>query len=250
MFEPRMQLEILGPHPWDQDAAGRQLARIGTLFVGQDVLFTAPPGVHSWQRLSFIDHLNARRANSGLPPMPPDEEQAVSLQSVDLVFEPDHLLIRPDPERMDLAFAADELLQKLVSKRKIRFLSVGDSRVREAIKGRGECWRLSGIPKDPEAKRSLILSSKVAIHGLPIYYYNRLTGTRWLTYKEFENLGRLDDADLGAHLQEIAESSLCLNRLGLPEVDFFAADSARIRFAGVRRGLLHGFGFGGASRPI
>ena len=40
----------------------------------------------------------------------PEEEQSLCANSVDLIFEPDHVLIRPAPERMDLAFAADELL--------------------------------------------------------------------------------------------------------------------------------------------
>ena len=84
---------------------------------------------------------------------------------------------------MDLAFAADELLQGIVSKRRIRFLSVSDKRVREAIKHRGEYWRVNGIPKSREAKHHLIQTSKVGIYGRPIYYYNRLTGTRWLTFR-------------------------------------------------------------------
>ena len=81
-----------------------------------------------------------------------------------------------------------------------------------------------------------MFGSKVGIHGLPIYFYNRLTGTRWLTCQEFENLGKLDDASLARHLQEIADHSMLRNRLGRPEVDFFAADLRRFgarQFAGV-----------------
>jgi hypothetical protein len=73
----------------------------------------------------------------------------------------------------------------------------------------------------------LVFGSKVAIHGRPIYYYNRLTGTRWLTCHEFEKLGDLESGSLARHLQEIADHSLRLNRLGKPEVDFFAADLRR-----------------------
>ena len=81
----------------------------------------------------------------------------------------------------------------------------------------------------------------MGILGLPIYYYNRLTGTRWLTYTEFERLGKLDDAELARHLQEIADHSIQRNRLGRPEVDFFAADIGRLgarQFAGVAYGQL------------
>ena len=112
----------------------------------------------------------------------------------------------------------------------------GDRRVREAIKHRGECWRLSAIPRTREAKERMVFGSKVGIHGLPIYFYNRLTGTRWLTCQEFENLGKLDDAGLARHLQEIADHAILRNRLGRPEVDFFAADLRRFgarQFAGV-----------------
>src|SRR5579862_4689101 len=186
-----MQIEVVGPRPLACDPQGQLLTRIGTIFPERNVLYTEAPGVHAWQRVNFIDHLSAQRAAKSLPSLNPEEEQAVAANSVDLIVEPDHILIRPDPERMPLAFAADELLQTLVSKRQVRFLSVSDSRVREAIQRRGEYWRLSSIPKNREAKQRLVLGSKVAIRGLPIYFYNRLTGTRWLTCGQFGELGQL-----------------------------------------------------------
>lgn len=219
-----MQLQVIGPHPFDKNEQGQQLARIGTVFVDRAVLYTKSPGVHAWQRLDFVESLNAGRTGSGRLALSPEEEEAVTTNSVDLVFEADHILIRPDPERMPLAIAADELLQGLVSKRKVKFLSASDGRVRDAIKRRGECWRLSSIPKSREAKEKLVFGSRVGIRGLPIYFYNRLTGTRWLTFQEFEALGSLDSASLARHLQEIAEHSVRRNRLDRPEVDFFAAD--------------------------
>ena len=219
-----MQLELIGSHPLARVEQDGQACRIGTLFPQHAVLYTRPPGVHAWQRLNFVDHLNAQRAAKGLAALTPDEEQAVTLNSVDLVFDSEHILIRPDPEHMELAFAADELLQTLVSKRKIKFLLASDPRVREAIKRRGECWRLSALPKNRDAKKRLILGSKVGIRGLSIYYYNRLTGTRWLTYQEFEGLGLMEAPQLALHLQEIAEHSLHRNRLDRPEIDFFGAD--------------------------
>jgi hypothetical protein len=231
-----MQLAVIGPHPFGRDAEGGQLTRIGTLFPAYATLYTQAPGVHAWQRLNFLNHINAQRALKNLPPLSPEEEEALAVNSVDLFFESDQVLIRPDPERMDLVFAADELLQGLVSKRQVKFLSVSDPRVREAIKRRGEFWRLSGIPKSREAKERLVQGSRVGIHEQPIYYYNRLTGTRWLTCQEFHNLGRLDDRALARHLQEIAGHSSRRNRLDRPEVDFFAADPSRFgaeQFAGI-----------------
>lgn len=230
-----MQVEVIGPHPLACDPQGRLLTRIATIFPEQNVLYTQAPGVHAWQRLNFIDHLNAQRTASSRPPLTAEEEQAVAVNSVDLILEPDHILIRPDPERMPLAFSADELLQTMVSKRQVRFLSISDPRVREAIKRRGEYWRLSSIPKDSAGKERLVLGSKVGIHGAAIYFYNRLTGTRWLTCAAFAQLERLDASTLARQLQEIAEHSNRQNRLGHPELDFFAADPARFsarEFAG------------------
>ena len=231
-----IQLELIGPHPFTRDEQGRQITRIGTFFPQHGVLWTQPPCVHALQRLGFIDRVNGERARNALPPLTLEEEDALSAESVDLIFEADYILIRPDPDRMDLACAADELLQGLVSKRQVKFLSVADRRVREAIKHRGECWRLSAIPRTLEAKERMLFGSKVSIRELPIYFYNRLTGTRWLTCQEFENLGKLDNASLARHLQEIADHAILRNRMGRPEVDFFAADLRRFgarQFAGV-----------------
>ena len=231
-----MELELIGPHPLAQDAQGRQIARIGTLFPAYGVLWTQLPGVHAVQRLGFIDRVNAQRAAKSLPALTLEEEEKLSAEAVDLIFESDHILIRPQPEQMGLAFAADELLQGLVSKRQVKFLSVSDRRVRDAIRHRGECWRLGAMPKTRDAKDRLVCSAKVGIRGLPIYFYNRLTGTRWLTCQEFGNLGKLDDGGLARHLQEIADYAILRNRLGRPEVDFFASDLRRFgahQFAGV-----------------
>ena len=222
-----MSLEIIGPHPFALNEQGKQKTRIGTIFPQYRCLYTDLPGVHAIQRHLFIERLNARRAAESLPPLTPEQEEEVAAKSVDLVIEPGRILIRPDPEHMDLAFAADELLQGLVSKRQIRFLSVRDPRVREAIKWRGEYWRISSIPKDRATKYKMVLQSKVAINGQPIYYYNQLTGTRWLTVQDFESLGALGDRELAAHLQEIGAYAGRNNRLGRPELVFFGAEPSR-----------------------
>jgi hypothetical protein len=222
-----MQVELIGPHPLMAYRQGAQAAHIGTAFPEFGVLYTQAPGVHAWQRQGFIDTLNERRVGEGRPPLTPEEEERICENSVDLIFEPELILIRPDPDRMDLAFAADEMLQTFASKRQIKFLSLSDPRVRESIKQRGEAWRFSSIPKTREGREQLLQKSKVGIQGRPIYYYNRLTGTRWLTNEQFESLGALDDPTLARHLQEIADHSLHLNRIDRPEIDFFAADLRR-----------------------
>jgi hypothetical protein len=231
-----MSLNLIGPHPFAKDAQGQLLTRIGTLFPDHSVLYTEAPAIHACQRMAYIEQVNAGRAANGIAALSLEEEDQLCSRSVDLILEEDHILIRPNADQMDLAFAADECLQTLISKRAVRFLSVGDSRVREAIKRRGECWRLSTIPKTAEEKKRLVFSSRVGIQGLPIYFYNRLTGTRWLTFEAFSNLEKLDDPTLAAHLREISDHSIHRNRMGRPELDFFAADLRRFgahAFAGV-----------------
>lgn len=231
-----MGLKLIGPHPFERDQNGDQKVRIGTLFLEHGLLYSQPPGIHAWQRSAFIQLLNTQRAEQSLSPLTLEEEQRLCARSADLIFDPEQILIRPNPDRMDVAIAADELLQELVSKRRIAFLSVSDPRVRDAIKRRGECWRLTAIPKSRDGKKRLVFGSKVGISGQPIYFYNRLTGTRWMTCEQFQALEQMDDATLGQHLQEIADHSIRLNLMRRPEVDFFAADLRHFgarQFAGI-----------------
>ena len=95
-------LEILGSHPFEVDGQGQLKTRIGTIFPEHGVLYTLPPAVHAWQRLGFIELLNLRRREPNLPPLSAEEEERIATTSVDLVFEPGVVLIRPDPARMDL----------------------------------------------------------------------------------------------------------------------------------------------------
>jgi hypothetical protein len=236
-----MELELIGPRPCEPNGPNGQTVRIGTLFTDYGVLYTEPPGVHAWQRLGFLNTLNTKRAAQNQPALTPAEEENIAARSVDLFFDAESIFIRPDPARMELAIAGDELLQGMVSKRRIKFLSVSDPRVRAAIKQRGESWRLSSIPKSQEAKERIVQASKVGIRGLSLYFYNRLTGTRWLTYQAFESLGQLDNAALASHLDEIAGNATHLNRAGRPEIDFFAADPGRFgaaNFSGVEYSQL------------
>src|SRR5205823_9739831 len=130
------QLDLIGSHPFAKDAQGQQRTRIGTLFPDYNVLYTEAPAIHACQRLAFVERLNAQRRKDGLAALSLEEEQHIASRSVDLIFEEDHILIRPNADQMELAFAGDEVLQTLASKRNVRFLSVGDVRVREAIKRR------------------------------------------------------------------------------------------------------------------
>ncbi len=213
---------ILGEHPLAKDAGGKLKSRIATVCPFGNTIVTLP-GIHATQRMAYVEMLSRRRQAEGLAPLSREEEIAEWQNSVDAIVEGDTILIRPDPDNMSLGFRADELLQKFVPKHRIKFLLVRDRQVRAAIKQRGECWRISALPKTPDEMIRMIAASRIAIHGDELYYYSKATGTRLLTCEAFSRLGALDDAALRRHLREIREFSAGLNRHGNREIAFFMA---------------------------
>lgn len=174
-------------------------------------------GVHAMQRIAWLEALSSEAGRE----LTPEEEEAEVAESVDLVFSEKYVLIRPNPERMDLAFKADEELQKLVSKRHIRFLNTHSALVRRALCERGENWRMARHPINQDDMVNLISGSKVSIAGLQAYYYNRTTGTRYMTAGAF---GEFEALEAAAFRGQMAEVVSCLgkrNRQGYPEVDVF-----------------------------
>jgi hypothetical protein len=217
-----MRLEIIGEHPLAMNAAGKLKSRIGTIFVDSRVLITLPRLTHALQRLFFRDRLNTLRLQLGKNALTEEETDAVWETGVDLIMTDNDILIRPEPARMVLAFEADEILQELISKRHIRFLHVRNVKVQQAIRERGEYWRISAQPqKDHEIIRA-IAQSKIAIGGRPLYYYNLTTGTRFLTVQAFDTLSSLETPDLRQHLIEIRDYSAMHNRAYHSELAFFA----------------------------
>ncbi len=220
-----MSLRIIGDRPLARDAQGRLQSRIATIFPRSNTLVTLP-GIHATQRMAYVHAVNSDRHAHGLAPLTEEEEMTEWQQSVDLIIDDDALLIRPDPDNMPLAFEADEQLQELVSKQKVKFLFVMNQKVRQSIKERGENWRIAALPRTPEDMKSMIASSQIGIAGQSIYRYNRIVGTRFLTYQGFESLGNLPAIELAAHLGEIHDYSARHNRRGYPEISFFASDGS------------------------
>jgi hypothetical protein len=178
-------------------------------------------GVHAMQRMMWLDSLNAERAAAGLPPLTPEEEEKELELSVDLIFTEDSVLIRPDPDRMDLAIRADEALREMVSKRQIRFLNTHSVKVRSTLCERGENWRMARNPISDDDMANLIERSNVAIECLPVYYYNSATGTRFVTAGGYAAVSHLPDADYRRQIKEVVSGLNQRNRLGHPEVDLF-----------------------------
>ncbi|TAN37191.1 MAG: hypothetical protein EPN23_06480 [Verrucomicrobia bacterium] len=220
-----MTLRIIGEHPLATNGGGALKSRIATIFPRAGVLVTLP-GIHATQRLAYVQDLNQQRQKAGQPPLTDDEEAQEWEQSVDLITDPDRILIRPDPENMPLAFEADEALQELVSKQKVRYLMQSDARVRQAIKERGECWRINPLPQTATDMAQMIRNAQMRVATTVVYYYNHITGTKHLTLQEFARLEALPPEGLARSLQEIRELTQRHNRLFNVEVDFFGVTEA------------------------
>ncbi|MEI6971168.1 MAG: hypothetical protein WCL44_06585 [bacterium] len=220
------RVNIMGGHPLDRDAHGNFKCRIATIFIRARTIVTAPP-MHLLQRNIFIEWLDSERKANGKPPLTAHEKARETANSVDLVMDGPYIQIRPDPSNMPLAFEADLLLQELegLSKRNIRFLFVYDKTVQQAIRKKGELWRITPIPQSPRDIVNMIESARMGINGLPIYYYSTVTGIRYLTLQQFSGLRDLDTPALRSHLQEICTCSGECNCGDNPEVAFFGVKS-------------------------
>jgi hypothetical protein len=218
-------LRIIGLPPLAKNADGKLVSSIGTLFPAQNTLITltAP---HATQRQHLLDLTNEARVAQGLQPFDDGEELAFMMGAVDLIMRGDDILIRPNPDDMALADAADERLQTLASKRNILFLWASDPKVFQAIRARGEYWRISRPPLTEEAILVAISQAKAGLAGQQIYYYCAATGIRYLTCEAFEGLALLSNEALRAHLAEVQTYAAKRNRLHKPEIAFFAADGS------------------------
>lgn len=228
-----MELHIIGAHPLAKDDGGRLVSRIATIFPSQRHLVTLP-GIHAMQRQMYVDLLNEERRVAGQPPLTPPECRTLWTESVDLIVEGDVVFIRPDVSNLDPAFRADELLQELLPKRQVQFLETNHDRVRDAIKRRGECWRIMPVPRSVVEMKHMISESRIGLSGQPIYYYNKNSGTRLLTYETLLRLRGTDEAELRQHLKEIQLHTAQRNRMDNPEIAFFmaAGDTPLGRFGG------------------
>ena len=214
-------MKILGDPIFAKDDGGLLKSRVGTIFLEGYPGLVTQNGIHAMQRQAWIDEVNREREGEGLLPLTEAETAALVAHSVDLLFLDDVVLIRPDPERMDLALWADEELQKIVSKRKIRFLNTHARRVRDALRSRGENWRIArDVRTRAEADRQ-IERGRTAIRLAAIYHYNGNTGTRYMTVGAYSEVCAMPDPQFRAQMEEIVGGLSSRNRLGSPDIDIF-----------------------------
>lgn len=214
-------MKILGEPIFSKDGDGRLKSRVGTIFLTDYPGLVTQCGIHAMQRQAWVDEVNRQRSEEGLLALTDDEISRLVAHSVDLLFLDDVVLIRPDPDRMDLALWADDELQKIVSKRKIRFLNTHARRVRDALRARGENWRIARDVRTRAETDRQIERGRSAIRHAAIYHYNGNTGTRYLTADAYSSVCVMPDEEFRAQMDEIVSGLSSRNRLGSPDIDLF-----------------------------
>lgn len=228
--DSRRNLTYLGESILARNEQGNLKRHIVTLFPNSRLMVTEPSTLHGDQCAEYIDYLNTLRAADKAPPMSEEEknkviENAVALTIIEGEDGRFFAIIRPDPDNMQLAFKADEIMQQLLPKFRIFFMHTDDKRIRKAIRERGESWRIQPLPRTKEGMQKTVANNKITIKlsQRRIYYYNMQTGARFLSYETFERLNELDFETLRDYLIEIQTYSPMINREGYSEIMFFKA---------------------------
>lgn len=219
-------LRVIGANP-QATLDGKQrkpLHPIATIFP-QWRTYVGVEGVHASQRQRMLEYLEQRQHLHGEEPWTREQRDEVRYElltkSVDLFVDSNYIWIRPDPSNLPLAFEADDQLQCVVPKWRIRFLNVQQKAVHDAIRQRGELWRIAPPAKSIEEMIKAIDDSRARITGDPLYYYCSTTGTRWLTCQKLNDIAAKDDTNFTKQLLEILWYCRRRNRINYPEVDFF-----------------------------
>lgn len=212
---------IVGPNPLDQETQAASHTRPATLFLGRGMLVTEG-ATHFGQCLRFREWIDEARTRKGEGKISDDDWRMVEQRAVCLYYAQGCLEISVGRNDLDQVFEADEFLQaRHVPKPRIRFQSVNNPKFLDRIRRRGELWRVTPWPRGAEEIARHLEASRTSLGQQPIYYYNRFTGTRFLTYAKFRELEGLDDDSLAAQMLEIAEYLPKWNRCGEREIRFW-----------------------------
>lgn len=224
-----MTLERIGPSLYSKGGTVFE-PQVATIFPDTRTLVTEGT-THMRHREVYCDHLEEQRRAAQAEPLTASERSKIWRSGVDLIVQPDLVLIRPDPDQIDRVLQADELLQGIVNKQRIGFLLASNAKVFAALMKRGELWRIASDAVTTEEMKKRIRNARMRLEGRAIYYYSPPTGTRFLTLNELRLLAGLNAAELHQHLTEIQTYCQRYSKRGGLEVDFFLGG------AGVREGF-------------
>jgi hypothetical protein len=230
-------VKILGPDLLARDADGQALSPIATVFPHYRAVVTGR-GIHGMQVGQFIDYLAAQVFGQEGHEFQYEDEDLVYQDAVALLVHGQVVLIRSEPEAMERMFEADEVLQLLVPKDQIQFTGAYLEQVRAQLRSRGESWRISQPPRSVEEMCLYIQRSRASVGTGAVYYHNPQTGSRFLTYQEFERIRpliRADCAEALARLKEIVQLTRLINNQGVRELALFLPNGKALEVYALER---------------
>lgn len=214
-----MTLERIGPSLYS--AGGTVFEpQVATIFPDTQTLVTEGT-THMRHREVYCDRLEEERRAAKAEPLTSSERLKIWQAGVDLIVQPELVLIRPDVDKIDRVLRADELLQEMVNKRRIRFQLASNAKVFAALTKRGELWRIASDAVTSDEMKARIRNARMKLDGRAIYYYSPPTGTRFLTLHEFRILADRTATELRQDLTEIQTYCQRYSKRGGLEVDFF-----------------------------
>jgi hypothetical protein len=230
--EPRQVngVMIIGPDLFAVDSEGISLSPIASAFPRHNVLITGR-GIHAMQGATMVDLLREEVFESEHRDLTREEEEEIFQSAVSLLIRGQMVLIRSNPKKMELIFAADEVLQRLLPKERIQFTGMHLASVRDRLRHRGESWRIAPTPHSVEEIGRYIQSSRVHVGTGAVYYQNAPIGGRFITYEEFIRIRPLitekKDEAL-ARLKEIVHLTQLTNNQCARELSFFLPADASL----------------------
>ncbi len=214
-----MTLERIGPSLYSTRGTVFE-PQVATIFPDTETLVTDGT-THMRHREVYCDRLEEQRRAGNADPLTSSERLKIWQAGVDLIVQPDVVFIRPDVDKIERVLRADELLQEIVNKRRIRFQLASNAKVFAALTKRGELWRIASDAVTSDEMKTSIGNARMRLDGRAVFYYSPTTGTRFLTLNEFRLLGELNASELHQDLTEIQTYCQRYSKRGGLEVDFF-----------------------------
>lgn len=223
-------LIIIGGNLFEVDDDENFANTLASIFPGHRLMVIGRGGIHADQVDTAIDYLKKSY---------PQKNGATLFTELCADLVPLHLnknkiTIRMELNRIQLAIAADELLQKLLPKNRIQFTGLHLTEVRNILRLRGEIWRIAPAPVEENDFSNIICHCRTNIGTGIQYLHNRHTGEHVLTNEEFlkiRPLLRNDKKEAIARLKEIVHLNNQLNNQGYPEIVFLLPSDKKLNIS-------------------
>ena len=220
-------ITIIGGEFFEADECGNFTNTIATIYPKFCLMVISRGGIHADQ--IFV-------AEAYLKESLPEADKNFLLDElfkvmVSLNFNGDKLVIRMELSKIELAQVADEMLQRLLPKNRIQFTGLHLSEVRNALRLRGEIWRMAPAPVGEDDYSNLICQCRINVATGTQYLYNKHSGEHVLTYEEFikiKPLLRKDVNEAESRLKEIIHLRSLLNNQGYPELVFLTPSDSQL----------------------